>query len=304
MPLCVRYLDRRAQSSYLLFSRRQHSDPRPAPGDTMPDAFTANAPSRYPDAEWQSGFKAGDHYSTGNDGRLAVALHIAEGGYISSVNFLRQQGLSAHFIVSENGSVAQMAGIHDSAWAQGLLYAATPADLPKGWTWQGVGWYSPRKKRVNPTWQLLTPGIDPNRTIISIEHAGFHNKARPAVQLAATIRLLRWLASWFPSLNPYVPGRTLIGHFNLDNLDRANCPGPHFDFAKIAKAASLSPPPRRMRFKGWPIYQRKELNGTLAGHLQSGEEFEVDVTYTNGAGHLSDQRGFVDLNHDALEELP
>jgi len=70
------------------------------------------------------------------------------------------------------------------------------------------------------------------------------------------------------------------------------------------RAALVQPPRRRFRLTGWPIYQAQSLTGTLAGHVQSGEVVEIDQVYSNGGGHLASGLGFIDLNHDALEELP
>lgn len=57
--------------------------------------------------------------------------------------------------------------------------------------------------------------------------------------------------------------------------------------------------PRSYRVRGLPIYQRQDLTGPLAGQLTTHTMVTVDATYPNGAGHLADGRGFVDL--DGLE---
>ncbi len=237
----------------------------------------------YPGARQASGFGANTHYTPGNKGRLAVVLHICEGAYQGSIAYLRSIGLSSHFVVSEGGEVSQLVNVNDTAWANGLSY-------------EGGKWYSPRPRHkvVTPTWKRLTPGMDSNGHTISIEHAGYHNKPRPNAQIQATINLLRWLGSQFPSLMPYAPGVSLIGHFNLDNLDRANCPGVYFDFAGIAAAANTQA--GRYRVRGLAVYQRQDLTGALAGELPSGAQVTIDQTYSNGAGHLSSGLGFVRMS--------
>lgn len=64
-----------------------------------------------------------------------------------------------------------------------------------------------------------------------------------------------------------------------------------------------APKVRQFRFRGWPIFQQQRLAGTLAGYLQSNEAFSIDRTYSNGSAHLSDGRGFIDLDLNALEEI-
>ncbi len=179
----------------------------------------------YPGAVKPAGFVPDTHYTPGNQGRVGVCLHICEGPFEGSITHLRNSGLSAHFVISEGGTIAQLVDTDHSAWGNGLSY-------------QDNRWISPRGKIVFPTWQRITPGVNPNLQTISIEHAGFHNKSRPRVQLQATIALLRWLGAQYPSLTPFSPAASLIGHGMLDTIDRINCPGPAFDLAAIAAEAN------------------------------------------------------------------
>jgi hypothetical protein len=228
-------------------------------------------------------------------------LHIAQGGYTSSINYMAANGTSSHFIVSAAGSVSQMVDTDDTAWGNGLAWCTTPAQAATlGAPWQGVGWYCPHKHKVTPSWADITPGVNPNLETISIEHEGMSGRALPAVQLSATVRLLAWLAQQCPSLAPYAPGHTLIRHADIDPTDKAFCPGPAFDLALIARLANEARI-GRYRVKGLPVYQRQELDGPLAGELPSGTQVDVDMTYANGAAHLASNMGFVRL--DALEAL-
>lgn len=107
------------------------------------------------------------------------------------------------------------------------------------------------------------------------------------------------------------PKAQIVGHKEITLPGYGTtCPGPMWQAWKprLTKrvAELLAPTARRLRFRGWPIYQAQSLTGTLAGHVQSGEIVEIDKTYSNGAGHVSGPNGgpgFIDLNHDALDEL-
>lgn len=196
--------------------------------------------TRYPGALW----KPSTNYAKGNQGRKAVVLHIAQGGFDSSITYMQNNGVSSHFIISEGGTIAQLVDIADTAWGNGLAWCDTPEEAARlNATWQGAGWYCPHQHKVSPTWPGLTPGINPNLQTISIEHAGKSGVTRPRAQLAATVRLLAWLAQQCPSLNPYVPGQTLIRHADLDPIDKSFCPGPAFDLAAIAAEANASAAP-------------------------------------------------------------
>jgi len=104
------------------------------------------------------------------------------------------------------------------------------------------------------------------------------------------------------------PHAQIVGHKEITLPNHGTtCPGQLWALWKprLLKRVSelLAPPVRRFRALGVPIYQAQNLVGTLAGHLKSGEEFAIDKTYSNGGAHLADGRGFIDLSHDALEEL-
>ena len=183
-------------------------------------------PPRYPPAAW---FPS-PNVTRGRDSVSAVVVHISQGSYQSGIDWLTkpESKASAHLFISPRGEVAQLVSFQDTAWANGLSDDS------------GV-WRNSRGKVVAPTWALLKPGMDPNRHTISVELAGFSTQARPAVQIAALVRLLQWLAE-HAGLR-YVVGETLIGHAHLDNVDRAFCPGPHVDLAAIARAAGQAGPP-------------------------------------------------------------
>ena len=132
---------------------------------------------RYPGVTW----KPSPNHTPGNHGRKAVVLHIAQGGYTSSITHMAANGVSSHFIVSAAGSVSQMVDIADTAWANGLAWCDTPAEAAAlGAAWQGVGWYCPHKHKVTPSWADITPGVNPNLETISIEHEGMSGRALPA----------------------------------------------------------------------------------------------------------------------------
>ena len=112
---------------YFLVGRRA---PPPPCGRQLspPCARPMSMQDWYPLATRAPGFRAGVHYAPSNRGRLACVLHIAQGGYQSSIDYLRAKGLSSHFIISEGGSVTQMVPLSASAYANGRCCYAL-ADL-------------------------------------------------------------------------------------------------------------------------------------------------------------------------------
>lgn len=162
----------------------------------------------------------------GNKGRDAVVLHVSEGTVESLVSwFLGGSPTSAHFGIGPDGTLYQFVSAHDSAFANGASY-------------RDGHWHDPTGRVVTPAWQGLRPPTNPNRTTISIERAGRHHEPWTDAAREAHVRLLVWLAEQFPGLAPYQPRRTLIGHREISPVERANCPGPHADFAALAAAAN------------------------------------------------------------------
>lgn len=191
--------------------------------------------TRYPQAAiW----RASPNITPGNQGRLAAVVHISEGSFDSGLGWLTNaaSGVSSHFLIAEDGRVAQMVDLADSSWANGLSFKAG-------------AWRNHRGKTVRPTWRRIAAPLNPNLQTVTIELAGFHNKPRPEAQLRSLVSLLVWLGhqcGW----RSYEVGENLIGHSHLDTADRKFCPGPHVDLAAIgalASAALMPPPPPALR---------------------------------------------------------
>lgn len=165
----------------------------------------------------------------GNKRRRTVVLHVSGGSYRGLINwFLGGSPSSAHFGISSQGNIVQFVSVWDSAWANGAY-------------WDGHRWRNARGKIIRPTWQAMQVIKDnPNWTTISIEHAGFPHDAWTPAMAKANTDLLVWLGKQFPDLAPYVPGVTLIGHKDIDNVDKPFCPGPHVNYQAVADRANAA----------------------------------------------------------------
>ena len=228
---------------------------------------------RYPIAHWDAIEK---NFWEDNKGRKAAVIHIAQGGYKESIRYMQANGKSSHFIVALSGDVSQMVEIQNSAWANGLSFDQ-----------RRQAWICPHGKVVQPTWAAISRGVNPNLQTISIEHEGFSGHTAPPTQLAATVDLLVWLAAQYPELAPYIPGSTLIGHFHLDPLDKAGCPGPGFNLAELARQANARifdnwratwaargvPLPDDQ--ENWAIPQLYRQHATALGACIKGEQYLV-----------------------------
>lgn len=226
------------------------------------------------------------NFRVGNSGRKAAVLHIGEGSTSAILGEFTPVGKekSSHFVVSNLGQIWQCVSVLDTAYANGLSYV-------KG------RWIDPEGNTVSPPWLGLTPPTNPNFTTISIEREGHYQDMPSATENAAVVRILRYVHEIFPTLLPsWEPLSSLIGHCHISPKARANCPGPHVDYAALAAAANGAPAPKRYRVKHRYVTQRKEDNGPpIVRELIPGEELVVDAWYTNNRAHLADGSGFVDL---------
>lgn len=263
---------------------------------------------RYPDATWTPAHAENRRSGRNGKRRKAVCLHITAGPVgneeQSAISWFQNpaSGVSAHLVNGPDGTMTQMVDLDDTAYANGITYYRSPSELPPGWAWQGAGWYTPRKARVLPTWQLITTGVNPNYETVSIEHAGQPNTPHPQAQVDATVAFLRYLATQQPDLGPWVVGRTLIGHHHLDPKGRASCPGPLLDLPAIAAAAN-APTRRFVHVLGLPIYRDSKLTTPSGQTLPPGSVVAIDrvaaeqpADYAPSAGHLESGAGFIDLN--------
>jgi hypothetical protein len=170
----------------------------------------------------------------GNRGLDAVVLHVADGPYEGSADWLwdrvRNPSSSAHGIINnDTGEMQQFVSIHDRAWANGIRWAG-----PLGFDPQKA-WIYPRYK--SRMWSRIRPGYDPNAWTISLERSGRPKDPWQDAGFATLIRFLRFVATVTGIV--YVPGQTLIGHRDISPINRANCPGPHYDFVRIASLANI-----------------------------------------------------------------
>lgn len=152
-----------------------------------------------------------------------IVLHSTAGG--SSAQAIAQyfqstQGtsnpVSSHYVVGPDGVVVQCVKESDGAWAQGFVSG------PSGTSGNGVG------SGFHDSW--WDSGINPNNISISIEHVKSatdnSNQLTPAQQQAG-FKLIRDICQRhnIPMRKADASGG-ITGHYAIDPINRANCPGP------------------------------------------------------------------------------
>ena len=151
-------------------------------------------------------------------------MHIAAGPLTAVFPTFNNpsRGASAHFCIGKKGEIEQYVSVNDTAYANGLSWKADTAQ-----------WMCPHDKIVQPTWKDLQPKLNPNLYTVSIEHEGQPSDKWTDEMYGANLRLLQWLGEQFNLT--FVSGHTLTGHFAIDPIDKANCPGPNVEYDRMVQ---------------------------------------------------------------------
>ena len=127
---------------------------------------------------------------------IAVVVHKCEGSFGSCVGWLcnKNSKVSAHYVISEEGEVTQLADEKNTAWHAGVV--------------------------VRHTWKLLKYGVNPNYYTIGIELAGYASNPSSASQKHALAELIAQIAK---RTKIKINEETIVWHREI----RANktCPG-------------------------------------------------------------------------------
>jgi len=137
---------------------------------------------------------------------LAIVEHIMAGTLTGTDSWFANPAskVSSHFGVGKNGAIHQYVELENSAWANGSVN--------------------------NPNWPLLISGVNPNYYTVSIEHEGESGDVMPEAQYQATLALHQWLIA---TLGIPVTRDTIIGHYRIDSVNRARCPGTGFPWDRL-----------------------------------------------------------------------
>jgi len=136
---------------------------------------------------------------------IAIVDHIMSGTLLGTDSWFLNPAsqVSSHFGVGKNGEIHQYVELQYPAWANGIVN--------------------------NPDWSLYS-GVNPNYYTISIEHEGNSGEVFTEAQYQATLSLHRWIIE---ELGIEVNRDTIIGHYRIDSVNKANCPGSGFPWDRL-----------------------------------------------------------------------
>jgi hypothetical protein len=154
------------------------------------------------------------NYWAGRNGKNVIAIcdHIMQGTLGSTDGWFHNAAAEASstYGIGTDGTIYQWVKEEDSAWANGVVNVSggTPA------------WLS----------SLSRQGVNINTVTISIEHAGYTGNAMPEAQYQATLWLHKQI---IPKYNIPLDREHIIGHYQVDIVNRSGCPGTGFPWTRL-----------------------------------------------------------------------
>ena len=170
------------------------------------------------------------NYDQGRSGQrpVAIVLHTMVGTLAGCDNYFASKGsaVSAHYGIGLDGTIHQYVREEDTAWANGLK-------------WTGSSWQTPGGVDVVPTALVVKnrPGVNPNLYTISIEHEGNPDTPVTKAMWDASVKLARDICERW---NITKDRLHIIGHYQINPVDRPDCPGPRFDIGKYVAAVQAA----------------------------------------------------------------
>src|SRR5271168_316266 len=136
----------------------------------------------------------------------AIVIHIMDGSFAAGESVFLGEGTqkSAHYGISKDGVIHQYVDESHTAFHAGVV--------------------------VNPTWELLKPGVNPNFYTVGIEHEGRPDDVWPDAQLTASAGLIgEIVARWKIPVDPM----HLVPHHKI--RASKSCPGNWLQLEELIK---------------------------------------------------------------------
>jgi N-acetyl-anhydromuramyl-L-alanine amidase AmpD len=141
----------------------------------------------------------------------AIVLHISQGNLNGAYSWFNDSTsqVSSHFMIGKKGEVWQFINTDDTAWHAG-----------------GIN---------KPNWPLLKPQINPNQYTIGIEFEGLTGETFTEAMYNSSAELIGYLCKEY---NIPLDRNHIIGHYQINSVSRAQCPGIGLNFDKMIQLSS------------------------------------------------------------------
>lgn len=227
-------------------------------------------------------------------------------------------GVGVHFGIGRDGSVSQYTSVLDAHWGNGVAGAASANDRrgierfdrsnsrlaalerQGDWVYTSSGWWLVRTENGRRVSVL-------NSASISIEHEGFpfdrdaFDATWPQAMIDASIRVKRWCLDELARLGRSFQredDEMLVGHFQIDGVNRLHCPGPEWPRGRVLAGTTQSSQrrndmPKLISPRGRPeVYQ---VNGGSLEHIPDRATFDRLGYKSSDVEQVPGDDGLLDL---------
>ncbi|MFX1499353.1 MAG: N-acetylmuramoyl-L-alanine amidase [Promethearchaeota archaeon] len=156
----------------------------------------------------------------------AIVLHIASGSIQALHNWAasyNNRGSSWHYGISKAGEIFQYCPNQFATWHAGI-------------SWRNGVAYNPRGVKLDPNRLAFIvnekKNMNPNAYTVGIEHEGMTGEPWTEAMYQADVELIKWLCKKY---NIPMDRNHIIGHYQIDHIDRPSCPGSGLDWNKLFK---------------------------------------------------------------------
>jgi N-acetyl-anhydromuramyl-L-alanine amidase AmpD len=159
----------------------------------------------------------------GNQHPVAIVEHIMQGNIDSTLRYFNGESgkypVSAHYGVARDGRIWQFVLEENTAWSNGIIQQPDSE----------LAWIKDAQEQ----------GLNLNTLTISIQYEGKSGEPFTEAQYEAAVALhKRIIEKWqIPADNVHI-----VGHHQLDSIDRAANPGPSFPWARLLQDLNMSEP--------------------------------------------------------------
>lgn len=205
----------------------------------------------------------------------AIVLHIMQGTLKGTDAWFNnpKSNVSAHYGIGKNGEVHQYVDEKDTAYHAGIV------------------------KR--PSWKLFKPNSNPNFYTIGIEHEGTFTDAWTDQMKQASAELVKNISKRW---NIPLDRDHVIGHYQINGVDRANCPAKNKSIIdEIIALAKPAPQPEPQPMYPITFKVKIIINDMRWDSLPEKVQQLRDWYWTNSGEKIQIQ---VDAAYTSLQDIP
>lgn len=184
---------------------------------------------------------------------VAIVDHITAGAFPGCLNWMKNPDSksSAHYLITRGGEIYQLVEDQNTAWHAGSVN--------------------------QPTWKYYD-GTNPNSYTIGIEHENAGGGKLTEEQYQATLWLHRYLIQ---KHGLPVDRDHIIGHCEIDSINRKNCPGKDFPWERLMRdliQGEEEEMPRYNTLEEVPVWAKETIRKLVEKGILSGNGSSLDLS--------------------------